>query len=79
MKQSNAKSNVIEMSQYRKTEVNESAVLIQNLGQVLQAVVREHGAKITLDAVQGMIQDIAKQVRTEKQPVSKRDKAVSNG
>lgn len=73
------KSNVIKLSDRRKTQVNESALLIQNLAQVLQGVVREHGAKTTLDAVQGMIQDIAKQVRAEKSPVSKRNKAVSNG
>ncbi len=73
-------SNVINLNERRKTQVNESALTVQNLAQVLTAVVREHGAKTTLDAVQGMIQDIAKQVRAEKQqPVSKRNKAVSNG
>lgn len=72
-------SNVINLNDRRKTQVNESALTVQNLAQVLTAVVREHGAKTTLDAVQGMIQEIAKQVRAEKQPVSKRNKAVSNG
>lgn len=74
-------SNVIKLSEHRKTEVNESALLIQNLGQVLQAVVREHGAHVTLQAVQGMIQDIQKQVNAERRqrPVSKQNKAVSNG
>ena len=72
-------SNVINLNERRKTQVNESALTVQNLAQVLSAVVREHGAKTTLDAVQGMIQEIAKQVRTEKQNISKRNKAVSNG
>lgn len=44
-------SNVVKLSDKRKTPINESAVAIQNLDQVLQVIVREHGAKVTLDAV----------------------------
>lgn len=78
MKQSKDQSNVVNLNDKRKTPINESAVAIQNLNQVLQVIVREHGAKITLDAVQGMIQDIAKDVRAERSAKPSR-KAVSNG
>lgn len=71
-------SNVVKLSDKRKTPINESAVAIQNLDQVLQVIVREHGAKVTLDAVQGMIQNIAKDVRAERSAKPKA-KAVSNG
>lgn len=71
-------SNVVKLSDKRKTPINESAVAIQNLDQVLQVIVREHGAKVTLDAVQGMIQNIAKDVRAERSAKPAR-KAVSNG
>lgn len=77
MKQSK-QSNVVNLNERRATPINESALAILNLNQVLQAVVREHGAKITLDAVQGMIQDIAKDVRAERSAKPKA-KAVSNG
>ena len=71
-------SNVVKLSDKRKTPINESAVAIQNLDQVLQVIVREHGTKVTLDAVQGMIQNIAKDVRAERSAKPAR-KAVSNG
>ena len=71
-------SNVVKLSDKRKTPINESAVAIQNLYQVLQVIVREHGAKVTLDAVQRMIQNIAKDVRAERSAKPAR-KAVSNG
>lgn len=65
-------SQVVNLNKKRKTPVNESAILIQNLDQVLRSVISEHGAKVTLDAVQGMIQAIAKENREQK--VSKRNK-----
>lgn len=59
---------------------SEDQIIVQNLNQILIEVVKQHGAKTTLQGVQDMIQSIAKQVRDEKNlPISKRNKAVSNG
>ena len=60
------KSNVINLNDKRAVPVNEDALLIQNLNQILVEVVRQHGGRTTLQAVQGMIQDAQKQVRSEK-------------
>lgn len=74
------KSNVIKLNEKRQNPVNEDTLLIINLGQILLEVVRQHGAHVTLQAVQGMIQDAQKTVRQEKNlPASKRNKVVSNG
>jgi len=74
------KSNVIKLNDRRASPVNEETLLILNLGQILLEVVRQHGAHVTLTAVQGMIQDAQKTVRQEKNlPVPKRNKVVSNG
>jgi hypothetical protein len=75
-----SQSNVIKLNDRRASPVNEESLLLVNLAQVLIEVVRQHGAHTTLTAVQGMIQEAQKQVRTERQhkptktnlPVSKR-------
>jgi len=59
---------------------NEDTVLIMNLAQVLLAVVKAHGAKVTLTAVESMIQDAQQALKESRNlPVSKRNKKVSNG
>lgn len=54
---------------------SESLVLAQNLSQILTEAVRQHGARVTSQAVQGMLKDAQMQVNSERQ----NKKKVSNG
>lgn len=67
------KSNVVKLNNPNQ-RVSDDLLLAQNLAQVILEVVRQHGAKTTMQAVQGMVQDAQTQVKLEKQ-----FKAVSNG
>lgn len=72
------KNNVVKLN--APSRISDDALTLLNLQQVLDAVVRKHGAHVTLQVLPSMVQASQTKVRNEtKLPVSKRDKGVSNG
>ena len=71
------KSNVIKLIQPNPM-FNDDTILLSNMAQILLEVVRQHGAKTALTAIQGMIQDAQKSVNESRKITAPRKRA-SNG
>lgn len=74
------KSNVVKLVQPNPL-FNEDTILLSNMSQILLEIVRQHGAKTTLTALQGMIQDAQQAVNAERKskPVRQFIQKISNG